>query len=154
MSERERSRRKKCYFVMVEAWRIKKRTQLFSYSFGTCLKLAWKVIKGLSRRLHTKVVGVTFEGRQKVLGRLLHYHPDQVIIHLNRDPHNPYDPCAIAVVAEVINKGSAPLGYLNSQLAATLAPYMDDGGQLIVYDFDITGGEAKNFGCNISYLMA
>lgn len=155
MSERERSRRKKSHFVMMEAWRLKRSTELYSYTFSTCLKLAWMIIKGTLKRLHTKIVGVTFDGRQKALSHLLHYSPKQILIHLVREPDNAYDSNAIKVVAEVFLKGKASIGYINSQLAAALAPFMDTGRQLIVYDFEITGGDSgKSFGCNISYFIA
>jgi hypothetical protein len=100
------------------------------------------------------VVGVTFEARQKLLRRLLSYSRAQIAIKLERQPHNQYDTFAIAVVAKVKRKGEAIIGYINRQLAATLAPIMDGGRQIIVNRFDITGGGDKVHGCNISYFIA
>lgn len=155
MSEKEKRRRTKSRYAMIEAWRLKRSTELYNFTFSTCLKLAWKFIKGTIKRLYTKVVGVSFDGRQKVLSRLLHYSKTQILIYLEREPDNVYDSNAIKVMAEVFSKGKAAIGYLNSQLAKALAPIMDSGSELVVYNFEITGGDhGKSYGCNISYFIA
>jgi single-stranded-DNA-specific exonuclease len=69
----------------------------------------------------TKVVGVTFEGRQAIVAKL------QVgeEIQLWRESTNPYDESAIRV--ERLNREQ--IGYINRFLAADLAPIFDAQGE-------------------------
>ena len=68
-------------------------------------------------RIFTRVVGVTFNGRQAVIARL-----DQgEEILLKREPSNPYDCNAICVERQ----NGQQIGYINRHLAATLAPFFD-----------------------------
>lgn len=68
-------------------------------------------------RICTRVVGVTFDGRQAVVSRL---HIGEEIL-LRRESVNIYDPNAIR--AERID--GIQIGYLNRHLAALLAPLFD-----------------------------
>jgi hypothetical protein len=68
-------------------------------------------------RICTRVVGVTFDGRQAVIARLS--ISDEIL--LKREPTNPYDHNAIRV--ERLN--GQQIGYLNRYLAATIAPFFD-----------------------------
>jgi single-stranded-DNA-specific exonuclease len=68
-------------------------------------------------RICTRVVGVTFNGRQEVIARLAICED----ILLKREPTNPYDHNAISVERQ----NGQLIGYINRYLAATLAPFLD-----------------------------
>jgi single-stranded-DNA-specific exonuclease len=88
----------------------------------------------------TKVVGVTFEGRQAIVGGLR----EGDVLELIREPENPYDPCAIAV-----RFGALGLGYLRRDIAQHLAPEIDAGRRYTVKIASLTGGGARSLGVNI-----
>lgn len=91
---------------------------------------------------HTKLVGVTFEGRQDVVARLEHGTP----LRIERQPDNEYDPNAVAV----FEPHGAQVGYLNRRLATVLAPVLDAGVDYDVEVADITGGdEGQSQGVNV-----
>jgi len=85
-------------------------------------KAAWQMAKqgGVSR-----VAGVTYEGRQRLLARLAAYQPEQISLRLDRDMANIFDSSAVAVIATVEGKGSATIGFLPSPTAQKLARLMD-----------------------------
>ncbi len=68
--------------------------------------------------IDTKIVGVTFEGRQSVCAGLF----SGARLSLVREPYNAYDPNAIAVLFE-----NEKCGYISKSLASKLAPLMDGG---------------------------
>ena len=72
------------------------------------------------RVVTTKVVGVTFEGRQEVVARL--QLGDRV--WLDPEPDNPYDTNAIAVC----RSNGEQIGYLNRHLAASIIPFFQAYG--------------------------
>ncbi|MCL2526077.1 MAG: single-stranded-DNA-specific exonuclease RecJ [Coriobacteriia bacterium] len=88
---------------------------------------------------HTKVVGVSFEGRQKLIAAL------QVgdKLELLRDEANDYDKNAIAVVSSRLRgmRGGGQLGFLNRDLARELAPVLAGGTKYLVEVASLTGGE-------------
>lgn len=91
---------------------------------------------------HTKLVGVTFEGRQDTVSRLAVGTP----LRTERQPDNMHDPCAIALV----DPGGMQVGFFNRRLAAVLAPVIDAGVEYDVVVSDVTGGEAgRTFGVNV-----
>jgi len=67
------------------------------------------------RVISTKVVGVTFEGRQEVVARLQMGD----VIWLEHETDNPYDQNAI----KVCRSNGEQIGYLSRQLAARIVPY-------------------------------
>ena len=69
-------------------------------------------VKG--RVITTKVVGVTFEGRQEVVARL--QQSDRVWLEM--EPTNPYDSNAI----KVCRSNGEQIGYLNRHLALSINP--------------------------------
>lgn len=69
------------------------------------------------RLIETRVVGVTFEGRQEVISKL---HEND-LLWLEREPENRFDANAVRVVR---NCGEQ-VGYLNKYLAQNIAPFMD-----------------------------
>lgn len=91
---------------------------------------------------HTKVAGVTFEGRQALVQTLL---PGQMVV-LQREPSNPHDPHAVRVLTE----SGQQIGYLSARVAARLAPTMDSGARYSAAVSQITGGGTdRSFGVNI-----
>ena len=90
----------------------------------------------------TKAVGVTFEGRQDVVSQL--QAGDELL--LERDYENDYDPNAVAILRE----NGDQLGYIRRQIAAHIAPLMDEGVGYSARVLDVTGGEDdRSFGVNI-----
>ncbi len=90
---------------------------------------------------NTKVVGVTFEGRQAFLPGV---RPGESL-GLVRDPHNPRDPHAI----KVCTADGRQLGFLRATLAARLAPSMDAGARYSATATALTGGGDRAWGLNI-----
>jgi hypothetical protein len=100
------------------------------------------------RILTTKVVGVTFEGRQEVVARLR--RGDRV--WLDREPDNPYDRNAITVCRE----NGEQIGYLNRHLAASLNPYFQAYGYPVKGRVTLlTGGSYNGYslGCLVSFKL-
>jgi single-stranded-DNA-specific exonuclease len=104
---------------------------------------------GDAPRFHTKIAGVSFEGRQDVIAGLR----VGAELELHREPGNPHDPNAIAV-----HYGNLQLGFFNRKMAAHLAPLMDAGARYRARIASLTGGsrdpstgsgQAKHRGVNI-----
>lgn len=94
-----------------------------------------------SDSFYTKIAGVSFEGRQDLISNLTE-GTDLLFV---RESTNPHDPNAIRVnTSDGIN-----LGFLNKELAAKLAPYMDMGISWRGEVGSVTGGGNKNHGVNI-----
>lgn len=110
--------------------------------------------------IHTKVVGVTFEGRQyalQALERLGSDQKDQVTLTLRREPENEYDQNAVAVDVTYfdptyLTNTTRPLGYVRKELAQVLVADMEGDCEFEVIDFESTGGFNKTRGINISIL--
>lgn len=93
-------------------------------------------------RFVTKVVGVSFEGRQAVVSSL---EAGQELV-VSRDMHNPYDANAIALST----LSGVQVGFLRRQIAAVLAPNLDGGMRYQAYVSAVTGGvEGRSYGANI-----
>ncbi len=91
---------------------------------------------------HTKLAGVTFEGRQDLLERLVPGAP----LRLVRQPGNEHDANACALFDSYGNQ----VGYLNRRLAGVLAPAIDAGVEYDVEVTDLTGGEeGRSRGVNV-----
>lgn len=90
---------------------------------------------------YTKVVGVTFEGRQQIVQTL---QPGDSLI-LRREPDNPHDPHAV----KVVTAAGAQVGYLSSRVAARVAPSMDTGARYSATASQVTGGGERSYGVNI-----
>lgn len=83
--------------------------------------------------IETKVVGVTYEGRQAVVAQLSIGEE----VRLRREPTNPYDRNAIRV--ERLN--GQQIGYISRWQAAMWAPLLDNyGGTLPATVTELTGG--------------
>lgn len=95
---------------------------------------------------NTKVVGVTFEGRQEIVRTLIAGD----LLHLAREPANPVDPYAVRVLTPAGRK----VGYLSARVAARLAPSMDAGTRYTATVSQVTGGPTaedagRSYGVNI-----
>ncbi len=95
---------------------------------------------GDAPHFHTKIAGVSFEGRQDIIAGLRTGAPLQLL----RRPENPHDANAIAV-----HYGDLQLGFFNKRLAAHIAPRMDGGARYSARIASLTGGAAKHRGVNI-----
>lgn len=91
---------------------------------------------------HTKLAGVTFEGRQDVLERLA----PGVALRLERQPDNEFDANACAL----FDPHGDQVGFLNRRLAAALAATIDAGVGYDVEVTEVTGGEeGRSKGVNV-----
>ncbi len=90
---------------------------------------------------HTKLAGVTFEGRQDQVASLAPGMP----LRLVRQPENPFDANACAVLDTRGNQ----IGFLNRRLAAALAPALDAEVEYDVEVSDVTGGGERSLGVNV-----
>jgi len=89
----------------------------------------------------TKVMGVSFEGRQDLVAGL----SPGLELELRRQPDNPVDANAIAV-----HYGALHIGFLRKQIAKHLAPLIDGGMRYKARIEHVTGGkDGKNYGVNI-----
>lgn len=106
--------------------------------------------------IRTKVSGVSFGRRQEALEHLEGYSPADISVHLLRDRKNAHDSHAVAVIAEVKNKGAFHIGYVPKALAALLAPLMDAGAAIGSRFENVTGGfsEGLSRGLNIGIAFA
>jgi single-stranded-DNA-specific exonuclease len=95
---------------------------------------------GDANSFYTKVVGVSFEGRQEIVAGLSAGDPLELI----RDPSNPHDSNAIAV-----HYGKLQLGYLRREIARRLAPNIDAGDRYTANVGSVTGGGERNVGVNL-----
>ncbi len=108
---------------------------------------------------HSKIVGVTFEGRQDVI-RCLDGDEE---LRFRREPENEYDPNAVAVdvlMDELVDGEEAqvwkPIGYIARDKNRELAQLLTDGKEAHIRISDITGGEwnqkkekYNSFGVNV-----
>ena len=92
---------------------------------------------------HTKVAGVTFDGRQDALCGLARGEE----LDLVREADNPHDASAVAMR----RSDGTRVGYLKRRMAAAIAPEMDRGARYRAQVTDVTGGtaEAPTLGVNV-----
>jgi single-stranded-DNA-specific exonuclease len=95
---------------------------------------------GEASGFNTKVVGVSFEGRQDVVASLR----TRETVELRRHPDNEFDANAIGVWF-----GTLQLGFLKAAIAARVAPNIDAGERYAAEVTAVTGGGARSFGINI-----
>ncbi|MBV9103017.1 MAG: DEAD/DEAH box helicase [Candidatus Eremiobacteraeota bacterium] len=96
---------------------------------------------GEASNFFTKVVGVSFEGRQDIVVGL---RGDEAV-ELVRQPENEKDPNAIQV-----RYGALQLGFLRKEIARRIAPNMDAGERYTAQISGVTGGRAgKHAGVNL-----
>jgi len=108
------------------------------------------------QEFYSKVVGVTAKNindtdRQDYIQR---YCREGKELFLKREPNNTYDSNAIAVFIKTklffFKNVKFQIGYISTDIAQRLAPYMDKGGIVTAHIKNITGGdEIKFYGVNI-----
>lgn len=91
--------------------------------------------------MHTKVVGISYEGRQRFIEKI----KQGDALDLVRDPNNKYDRNAI----KILTKSRLQLGFVRKELAQQLADAMDRGNRYFCEVTGITGKEKDNQGVNI-----
>lgn len=106
-------------------------------------------------RYNSKLVGVTFEGRQAVISTLKGDEP----LRVRREADNEYNPNAVAVDVKVGTKGYndpavmredwLPIGYIAKDKNLEIAKSLDAGIPVEIKLASITGGDGKSFGINI-----
>ena len=97
------------------------------------------------RTLHVKVAGVTYEGRQEYLAKLIGNEP----VRLIPEPENPHDSNAIAVHIAIGDK-VLHCGFIPRELAAEIAPVME--GESIDAKIEaVTGGFELSDGSTAAY---
>ncbi len=95
---------------------------------------------GDSYGFHTKIVGVTFEGRQDLVAGVV----AGTELTLVRDTANAYDPNAVGVWL-----GQLQLGFVRRPIAARIAPNIDAGERYRAEVRHVTGGGTRSVGVNI-----
>jgi len=95
---------------------------------------------GGASQFHTKIVGVSFEGRQDTIGGLR----VGTELDLRRQPENPHDSNAIAVYY-----GALHLGFIRKEIAKHLASPMDSGARYRARVESLTGGGERHRGVNV-----
>ncbi|MBC5829055.1 MAG: DEAD/DEAH box helicase [Candidatus Eremiobacteraeota bacterium] len=95
---------------------------------------------GEANAFYTKVVGVSFEGRQDLVAGL----QEGFDLTLERQASNAHDANAIAV-----RYGPLQVGFIKRQIAKHLAPAIDSGMRYTARIGSITGGGTRNWGVNI-----
>jgi len=95
---------------------------------------------GAASQFHTKLVGVSFEGRQDTIAGL-RVGTD---LALQRQPDNAFDANALAVYY-----GALQLGFVRREIAKHLAPLIDAGTRYRARVESLTGGGERNRGVNI-----
>lgn len=108
---------------------------------------------------HTKLAGVSFEGRQDTISLL----NNDSHLRFRREPDNKYDGNAVAVDALLVHSSIGhddntnvdlltewvPIGYIAKDKNSELAGILDDGVEASIKISDITGGGDKNYGVNV-----
>lgn len=105
--------------------------------------------------IHSKVRGVTRDNPDKKNRQAIIKKQVKVGMPLTarREPNNPVDKNAIGLWVEtrgLLSKGEAQIGYISSELAEELSPFMTKGGRLEIKVTDVTGGgRDESWGVNI-----
>ena len=102
------------------------------------------------------VSGTTFTKRQNWLSwlkKLIRLDKSRVKVTLVRERDNSYDANAIKVLARDLKTGKvANVGYIPRELAAHLAPYMDNTHKWVnIANWDIIGRNTR--GCNLGMTL-
>jgi hypothetical protein len=95
-------------------------------------------------KYNSKLVGVTFEGRQAVISTLKGNEP----LRVRREADNEYDPNAVAVDVK-IGEELLPIGYIAKDKNLEIAKSLDAGIPVEIKLASLTGGNGKSFGVNI-----
>jgi len=93
---------------------------------------------------HSKLVGVTFEGRQDII-KVLEGTEE---LRVRREADNQYDPKAVAVDV-LFGEEYVPIGYIAKDKNEALSQTLDAGNEVTIKLASITGGGDKSYGVNI-----
>jgi len=152
MSDLERRRRTQCKYVCEQAWIYIKRTSIDNLS--TAMTIAWLKIRSRIRTRYSKVRGVKFGNRQKLLKHLLKYKAEDIQLELVREYDNQFDRYAIEIVCYIKGKGQASLGYVSKELSLSISNAMDEGALVVSMIERITGGyNGYAYGINYNYII-
>lgn len=108
----------------------------------------------LVTKYHSKLVGVTFEGRQDVIKDMVGGEK----LRFRREPDNEYDSNAVAVdalvwIGDVPNTDQAeewnPIGYIAKDKNVELAKVLDEDKHAKITLSEVTGGDDKAYGVNV-----
>lgn len=94
---------------------------------------------------HSKLVGVTFEGRQDIIKMLKGDEP----LRTRREPENEYDKNAVAVDVQIAETWH-PIGYIAKDKNQDICNAMDAGNEIYIAIASITGQDKKSLGVNIA----
>lgn len=95
-------------------------------------------------KYHSKLVGVTFEGRQDIIKML----QGDEYLRVRREADNQYDPKAVAVDVLIAEEWQ-PIGYIAKDKNTDISESIDAGNDVFIKIASITGGGTKSFGVNI-----
>lgn len=95
-------------------------------------------------KTYIKAVGVTFQDRQGKLWNVRKQmnRGEKLTVMLRREPSNPYDPHAIAVLAQC-GDSTAKVGYVPADKALWLSERMDAGLSVRAYKGELIGGDGR-----------
>lgn len=126
-------------------------------SFSEALSLSWAITRSKVYRKHTKVRGISYH--QNTLRELLYLESCKYRIEAVREPFNPYDPNAVAVVAKTYDDErtrNLKLGYLSKTIAEVANELLKEGGVIHILQSHITGQEylRGKLGLNLTYVIS
>ena len=114
---------------------------------------------------HSKLVGVSFEGRQEVISDIKQLIDDgnDIDLRFRREPDNEYDKDAVAIDALIpggtvgfddntnvdVSEEWVQVGYIARDKNSELAEILDAGKKASIKISDITGGDGKSYGVNV-----
>jgi hypothetical protein len=90
---------------------------------------------GLDRIIHARIAGVTFDGRQEKVAKLL----PTTQLKLERDRRNEYDFHAVAVMAE-LGGSWEHVGFIPRAMSKLISRSLDNGVELVATMHRLTGG--------------
>lgn len=93
--------------------------------------------RGLSRVIIARIAGVTFDGRQEALARIL----PTTTLKLERDRRNKHDFHAVAVMAQVDPEGKwEHVGFIPRAMSKLISRSLDNGVELVASVHRLSGG--------------
>ena len=142
-------------FIMKYAHQLYRESDVKSFSEALCL--SWAITRSNLYRKHTKVRGISYH--QKKLKELLCLESCKYRIEDVREPSNPYDPNAIAVVANAFvgeHTYNLKLGYLSKSIAEVANKLLKVGGVIHILHSHVTGQEYPKgkLGLNLTYVIS
>lgn len=152
ISEKEYLRRKTARVVMIQAWRYKKRNPSY-FDISLALTMGWAIVRSKAYIRHTKVRGVTFEGRQRVLATLSRIPDERISLRVQRDSKNAFDKNAVKIYAIVDGSYQACVGYLQKEMASHVAVQIESDKRCIALYGGVTGGGNRYYGLNLSFVL-